>query len=928
MYNNIEYGVNHCLCHRYSNIKTINKERHKMGQPEVTLAGITIPTTTFEDAFSQEVWASTYKDHQDDTINDTLRRVAEFVASAEETDNLVELWTERFYDMLAEFKCTAGGRIYSNAGTEWSGTTLMNCFVAPRENHDIDSLTNILHNVHNQTQTLKSEGGWGENFSYIRPRGAFIHGIGVESPGSIKYMELFDKSSDIITAGSGKTSANKKAKGKIRKGAMMGVLDVWHPDIIEFITAKQQSGRLSKFNLSVNCSDQFMKIVLRVEELQQNLDVARENLDTAIQWCEDHPEQLADGPNLAGFENVVQNIKIDMKRADVWHLRFPDTQFYRYKTHWTGNLKEWEERGFPVVVHKTIQASWLWNLIMESTYNRAEPGVLFLDRANYFSPLNYAETISATNPCGEQTLAPGGVCNLGSVNLTQFINTSRTGFDLERITKYVHRLVRFLDNINNLSAAPLPEYEDSMKKKRRIGCGILGWGSALYMLKVRFGSQEASDLRDQVMQIIALEAYKASIDLAVEKGMFEYCEPSKHVEGPFITSLRLPEEYMERLRTTGIRNSSLLSIQPTGNTSILANVVSGGLEPVFMHEYIRTVIVNTMPDSIKDVTPLWYEGAFHETEMFKFDTEGDEQILRGIGPNGTVYKIDSNRGLTKEVLCEDYGVRFMKARDEWDPSADWAATTESLAVVDHVTDLKGFARWVDSAMSKTVNVPNDYTFEAFKKIYTDSYESGYVKGVTTYRFGTMTNVLAAADEKDLDLDFEEEVILADVKIPTSSPSTLSTLRAEGKKWYLTVVMNQPMTRPMAFFVHTNTHEATVTTEDATAALLRLAIDKGIPPKWAVQTEEKMKKDSNSTKIARAISLNLRHGVLIKNIVHALDQVEDVYVGTFLFQVKKFLSTYIRDGEKSSEKCLDCGSKSVVYSEGCKKCISCGSSKCG
>lgn len=874
-----------------------------MGQPEVTLAGITIPTTKFEDSFSQEVWSSTYKDHQDDTINDTLRRVARFVASSEKTDNLVEIWTERFYDMLAGFKCTAGGRIYSNSGTEWAGTTLMNCFVAPRENHDIDSLKNILHNVHNQTQTLKSEGGWGENFSYIRPRGAFIHGIGVETPGSIKYMELFDKASDIITSGSGKISSNEKAKGKIRKGAMMGVLDVWHPDIIEFITAKQQSGRLSKFNLSVNCSDQFMQKVLKIDELKLKRDQAK--------------------TDQAEFD---YSVLIDA--ADVWHLRFPDTQFYKYKAKWNGNLKEWEEKGYPVIVHKTVKVTWLWDLIMESTYNRAEPGVLFLDRANHFSPLNYAETISATNPCGEQTLAPGGVCNLGSVNLTQFINATQTGFDLERITKYVHRLVRFLDNINNLSNSPLPEYEDSMKKKRRIGCGILGWGSALYMLKVRFGSDEASKLRDEVMSTIACEAYKASIDLAVEKGMFEYCEPRKHVEGVFVKGLHLPSNYMEKLRTTGIRNSSLLSIQPTGNTSIMANVVSGGLEPVFMHEYIRTVIVNTMPDSIKDVTPLWYEGAFHETSMFKFDIEGDEQILRGLGPNGTVYKIDSNRGLTKEVLCEDYGVRFMKARGEWDPTAEWAVTTENLAVVDHVIDLKGFARWVDSAMSKTVNVPNDYSFEAFKKIYTDSYQSGYVKGVTTYRSGTMTTVLAAKDEKDLDFDFEEEVVVQDIKLPTTMQCTLSTLKSEGKKWYLTVVMNEPLTRPIAFFVHTNAHEATVTTGDATAALLKMALHKGIPSRWVYETEEKMRKDSNSTKIARAISLNLRHGVLIKNIVHALDQVEDVYVGTFLFQVKKFLSTYIRDGEKSDEKCLECGSKSIVYSEGCKKCISCGSSKCG
>ena len=161
------------------------------------------------------------------------------------------------------------------------------------------------------------------------------------------------------------------------------------------------------------------------------------------------------------------------------------------------------------------------------------------------------------------------------------------------------------------------------------------------------------------------------------------------------------------------------------------------------------------------------------------------------------------------------------------------------------------------------------------------------------------------------------------------PSRLSSLKSEGKKWYLTVVTNEQQDRPLAFFVHTNAHEASITTFDACAILFKLALDKGIPAKWVLETEEKMKRDTNSTKIARAISLCLRHGVLIKNIVRALDTMEDVYVGTFLFQIKKFLSTYIKDGEKSEgEKCLDCGSVSVVYSEGCKKCVSCGSSKCG
>ncbi len=864
--------------------------------------------TTFQDTFSEEVWSSTYKDHKDNTVDDTMLRVATAAASVEETEALRAEWTANFFDMLSEFKTTCGGRIYSNAGTEWKGTTLMNCFVSPRRTNDIDSLDNILQNVRNQAFTLKSEGGWGENFSYIRPRGSFIHGIGVETPGAIKYMEMFDKSSEIITSGSGKKSNNKTAKGKIRKGAMMGVLDVWHPDIIEFISAKQNSGRLTKFNMSVNCTDEFVTKILRVIEIDHQLA----------------EEMKFDTPN----NELVEQLSAERAQADNWDLRFPDTQHPQYKMDWTGNLQQWEAKGYPVTIHNTVSVSWLWNLIMEATYNRAEPGVLFLDRANYFGPLNYFETIFATNPCGEQMLAPGGVCNLGSLNLTQFLSKTMDGFDLDKIKKYTRYMVRFLDNINSLSDAPLPEYIDSMRNKRRIGIGILGWGSALFMLKTRFGSEKAAVFRVNVMSTIAREAYMASIDLAAEKGMFKYCDPTKHAEGVFVNSLGLSDEYMQQLRTCGIRNSSLLSVQPTGNTSIFANIVSGGLEPIFMPEYIRTVIVNTMPDELVPVCPKWYEGEWNETSVFKKAKEGDEEILKG-SFNGVTYKIDKNRGLTKEVLCQDYGVRWLTDRGEWDPTADWAVTTANMTVEDHVRDLQGFARWVDSAMSKTVNVPNNYPFEKFKDIYLDSYQSGVVKGVTTYRSGTMTTVLAAKDEKHADA-CDEEIIKEDVKLPDSAQAVMKTLRAEGKKWYLTVVYHEDnASRPFALFVKTNSHEKNIVAEEAVDRLIALARKKKIPKRHMDDVIGKIVYDNNANKVARLISFLLRHGVLIKNIVAILDKVESAYVGTFVFQVKKFLSSYIKDGDKvEDEKCQECGANTIVYQEGCKKCLSCGSSKCG
>jgi ribonucleoside-diphosphate reductase alpha chain len=510
--------------------------------------------TVFTNEFSEEVWRTTHKWSGDKTIEDTHRRVAKTIASIEKTEELRKEWEEKFYDLLSDFKGSAGGRILSNAGTDWAGTTFINCFVGSLPDKDLDSLEGIYQVLLEQAKTLKSEGGWGMNFSWMRPRGSFIKGIGVDSPGAVKFMELFDKSSEIVTAGSGKKASNKNAKGKIRKGAMMGVLDCTHPDVIEFITAKQNSDRLSKFNISVNCTSEFMDLVSKGD------------------------------PDLD------------------WNLEFPDTEHERYRSEWNGDLKLWKSKGYPTVIHNTVKALWLWNLIMESTYNRNDPGVLFLDRANEFNPLSYKETILSTNPCGEQTLAPGGVCCLGSLNLTQFVNFKYQEIDTEKLSKYTKYMVRFLDNVNQISGAPLPEYVSSMRDKRRIGIGVMGWGSSLYMLRTRFGSKNAAKYRHEVMSTIARSAYEASIDLAIEKGKFHHCNPELHANSRFVRDLGLSDDYMAKLKKYGIRNSSLLSIQPTGNTAIECNNVSGGMEPV-LSGGSRAALVrgkNSLPENNPD----------------------------------------------------------------------------------------------------------------------------------------------------------------------------------------------------------------------------------------------------------------------------------------------------------------------------------------
>lgn len=529
----------------------------------------------------------------------------------------------------------------------------------------------------------------------------------------------------------------------------------------------------------------------------------------------------------------------------------------------------------------------------------------------------------------EQTLAPGGICCLGSLNLTQFINKKRTGFDLDKISKYIKYLVRFLDNVNSYSDAPLPEYVYSMRNKRRIGCGIMGWGSSLFILKTKFGSEEALKLQEEVLKTFTLSGVEASLDLADEKGMFSLCQPEKHILSPYWDNIDLPENLRERIRKNGIRNSSIFSNQPTGNQSVHANIVSGGIEPVWMPEYIRTVIVTNTPDHIKYITPNWNQGEWKETEMFKFAQEGDEQILRGIDSNGIVYKIDKNRGLTKEVLCQDYGVRYLSKLGEWDSKAEWAATTDTLSVSDHINDLTGWGKFADSACSKTIGIPNNYPFEDFQNVYLDVYKTGYLKGAATYRANTMTSVLSAVEQKDTNID--EEVILDDIKLPDNMVAEMKVLKdhEDGgtRKWYVTIVKNEN-NAPVAIFVQTNAMEKSVTTNDAIDRLVNLARVKGIPEQYIESTIKKCNNDSNSVKIARAIGLLLRHGVRIKYIVSELDKVEGVTFTSFLFHIKKLLSSYIKDTEVvDGEKCSNCSGK-LIYESGCKKCINCGVSACG
>ena len=466
-------------------------------------------TSQFTNDLSKEVYETTYR-YGDETIEDTQHRVAYDIASVE-VDR--DFWTTKFIDILKDFKFVPGGRILSNAGVGLKGTTYINCFVDGFVGKDPDSMNGISNALSRQAQILKSEGGYGFCADVMRPRGGFIDGIANETPGAVRMLDMWNTQSYVITAGSGKKSDSKKSKQKIRKGAQMVTLSCWHPDIEEFITAKQTSGRLDKFNMSVLITDDFMNAVVNDDE---------------------------------------------------WNLYFPDFDKVKgtYEDEWDGNIKKWIDGGHPIKIYKTYKnANELWDLIMKSTYNRNEPGVLFIDVINRFNNLYYLEYISATNPCGEQILPIGGVCLLGSLNLTQFIKGD--DWDYDKLKEIIPLAIRFMDNVNDLTYVPLIEQKDNLKKKRRIGMGIMGYGSALLMMKKRYGSKEVIKMTDKLMQFIANTAYQSSALLAKEKGYFPLYQEEKYLKSKFIENLS--DETKNLIKKHGIRNSHLLSIQPTGN---------------------------------------------------------------------------------------------------------------------------------------------------------------------------------------------------------------------------------------------------------------------------------------------------------------------------------------------------------------------------
>jgi len=543
------------------------------------------------------------------------------------------IWQDRFFSILQDFKFLPGGRIQAGAGTARK-VTLFNCFVMGRIN---DSIPGIFRALQEGAITMQQGGGIGIDFSTLRPRGTHAKGAGSIASGPVSFMQVWDAMCGTILS----TGA--------RRGAMMATLRCDHPDIEEFIAAKQQAGRLRRFNLSVLVTDAFMAAV----------------------------------------------------RSDAdWPLVFPAAAF---EGEGEMVLREWPGLAGPgscrVVRH--VRARQLWDLILHGTYDYAEPGVLFIDRINQFNNLQYREQISATNPCGEIPLPPYGACNLGSLNLTRFVLspfTPEARIDFSSLAEAAQIAARLLDNVIDASRFPLPQQAENAHGTRRIGLGITGLADALVMLGLTYGSDRSLAVAADVMRQICHTAYRASIDLAREKGIFPYFERDKYLRGVFIRSL--PEDIQNGIAMHGIRNSHLIAIAPTGTISLLADNVSSGLEPIFAASYMRKVLA-------EDGTP-------------------------------------------KEFLLTDYAFELWRATSgALTPAPDGFVTTADLPVSAHLDMQAALQPFVDNSISKTINVPEHCPFDDFKRIYDLAYDM-HLKGCATFRPNPVTGVVlgeeASGDE--------------------------------------------------------------------------------------------------------------------------------------------------------------------------------------
>lgn len=535
------------------------------------------------------------------TPEEMHERIAKGIASVE-VDS--DLWTKNFRWLLDDFKFVPAGRISATAGTEQK-TTCYNCFVIKSPH---DSRGGIMDNIKQMIEIMSHGGGVGVNLSSLRPQHALVRGVNGRSSGPVSWGQMYSTATGLIEqAGS-------------RRGALLLMLNDWHPDIFTFIDSKRNSTDLLNCNISVGFSDRFM-------------------------------EALAAGEN--------------------WTLRFPDTAHPAYNNEWDGDLTKWEAAGYPTIIYQTIPAQKIWDAVIASAHTSAEPGLFFLERYNKMSNSNYYAPIICCNPCSEQGLPADGVCNLGALNLAQFVENGQVQWSNLMIA--ISYAVRFLDDVIDWTPYFYEANEVQQKSERRVGLGTMGLAEMMIKLKIRYGSEKGTKFADELFSFLAYHAYAASVKLAQEKGAFPRFEADQFLSSGFMRGM--PEDIRRHVREFGIRNVTLLTCAPTGTTGTMLNT-STGIEPFFALKWERASRLGTHTEYLP-LAQAW---------------------------------LDAHPGQT----LPDYFVTAMELSPE-----------------EHVYMQAAIQRWIDTSISKTVNAPKGYTVEQTKNLYQLMYDTG-CKGGTIY----------------------------------------------------------------------------------------------------------------------------------------------------------------------------------------------------
>ncbi len=663
------------------------------------LKAVSVPSADipFQPA-SLDIWDKKYRlKSKDGAVIDTdmdatYQRVARALAEVEESDEKRRFWYERFLWALRHGAIPAG-RIVSNAGAleHKPATSTINCTVSGTIG---DSMDDILAKVHEAGLTLKAGCGIGYEFSTLRPKGAYVSGAGAYTSGPLSFMDIYDKMCFTVSSAGG------------RRGAQMATFDVSHPDVLDFIKAKREDGRLRQFNLSLLVTQEFMEAVKADAMWKLSFPLTEKEVEL-------------DGIDLNDPEQVVWR---------EWPVK---------NTYVTN-----DEGLVACKIYRTIRARRLWDVIMSSTYDYAEPGFILIDKVNEMNNNWFCENVRATNPCGEQPLPPYGSCLLGSINLTKFVRqpfTENAHFDWDEFREVVAVFTRMLDNVVEINGLPLEQQQREITTKRRHGMGYLGLGSTVTMLRMAYGDEDSIRFTERVTRELALQGWRSALELSREKGPAPIMEQEFEVTPEMLRKrpemardgykvgdkvkgkvlharysrymqqvAEVDPELVEELAEVGARFTHHSSIAPTGTISLsLANNASNGIEPSFAHQYSRNVIREGKKSKEK-------------VDVFSYELLAYREL---VDPEASPY--DEAHGLPS----------YFVTADDITPRA-------------HVDIQAAAQKWIDSSISKTANVPTDFAYDDFKDIYLYAYEQG-LKGCTTFRFNPEAFQGVLVKEEDL-----------------------------------------------------------------------------------------------------------------------------------------------------------------------------------